>query len=91
MSILAGRCVQYLQVQVVPTDKILIIMGTKDLTKWKQNGAVTRKAKSVHVHPDFMKDFKSANADVALITLGKYLEGLYIHIPKFWPSKDCRI
>ncbi|XP_028128449.1 serine protease gd-like isoform X2 [Diabrotica virgifera virgifera] len=65
----AARCVQNYKFQAVKTDDILLVMGTNDLENWNSNGAVTRKARRVDVHPFFMKNPKSAHGDIAIILM----------------------
>lgn len=58
------------------TEDILIVLGKNDLSHWATNGAISRGASQVKVHPEFMENPQSANADMALITLSK--TSLYI-------------
>ncbi|XP_028128445.1 serine protease gd [Diabrotica virgifera virgifera] len=67
----AARCVQYYKVQVVKTEEIFLVMGTNNLDNWNSNGAVTRKARRVDVHPSFMQNSKSAHGDIAIISVDR--------------------
>ncbi|CAG9833120.1 unnamed protein product [Diabrotica balteata] len=67
----AARCVQYYKFQVVKTEEIFLVMGTNNLDNWNSNGAVTRKARRVDVHPSFMENSKSAHGDIAVISLDR--------------------
>lgn len=69
----AAGCVQYYKIQLVATEDILVVLGNNDLSRWATNGAVARSASKVMVHPEFKNNPNSANADIALITLSKYL------------------
>ncbi|KAJ8958023.1 hypothetical protein NQ318_002027 [Aromia moschata] len=70
----AARCVQYYKVQVVKTEDILFVFGKNDLSHWATNGAITRGAVKVQVHPYFLENWKSAHGDVAVVTLDKPLK-----------------
>ncbi|CAG9833119.1 unnamed protein product [Diabrotica balteata] len=65
----AARCFQYNDGQVENIAEIFLVMGTDNLDKWNSNGAVTRKARRVDVHPDYKKNKESANGDIAIILL----------------------
>lgn len=48
-----------------------MVLGNNDLSHWATNGAVTRSASKVTVHPEFKENPNSGNADIALIELSK--------------------
>ncbi|XP_028138703.2 serine protease gd-like isoform X1 [Diabrotica virgifera virgifera] len=67
----AARCVQHYKIQVVQTEEIFLVMGTNNLDNWNSNGAVTRKAKRVDVHPSFIENSESAHGDIAIILMDR--------------------
>lgn len=48
-------------------------MGTNSLTNWQSNGSIQRKVRKVQSHPSFKDNSKSADGDLAVLTMGKYL------------------
>uniref|UniRef100_A0A6P7FVC9 Serine protease gd-like n=1 Tax=Diabrotica virgifera virgifera TaxID=50390 RepID=A0A6P7FVC9_DIAVI len=77
----AARCVQYFKLQLVETEDIFLVMGTNDLENWNSNGAVTRKARRVDVHPFFMQNSKSAHGDIAIISMDSPIQFSHVLSP----------
>lgn len=70
----AARCIQFYNIQIIKTDQIFLIMGTNSLENWNSNGATTRRAADVKVHPAFKENSKSAHGDLAIITMDRRVQ-----------------
>ncbi|XP_057652014.1 serine protease gd-like [Diorhabda carinulata] len=72
--ITAARCIQFYNIQIMKTDQIFLVMGTNSLENWNNNGAITRRAIDVKVHPAFKENSKSAHGDLAIITMDRRVQ-----------------
>ncbi|XP_072394380.1 CLIP domain-containing serine protease B4-like [Diabrotica undecimpunctata] len=70
----AARCFEYNNGQVVNIEEIFLVMGTDNLDEWESNGAVTRTARRVDVHPNYNKNKESADGDIAIILLDRLVQ-----------------
>lgn len=77
----AARCVQYYHVQIVDTKDILLVMGTNSLTNWQSNGSIQRKVRKVQSHPSFKDNSKSADGDLAVLTMERPVQFSKVLLP----------
>ncbi|CAG9833117.1 unnamed protein product [Diabrotica balteata] len=70
----AARCFQYNDDQLKNIAEIFLVMGTNNLDNWKTNGAITRTASRVDVHPNYKKNKESAHGDIAIILLNRRVQ-----------------
>ncbi|CAL7944456.1 unnamed protein product [Xylocopa violacea] len=71
--ITAAHCCQF-QGMNIPVVTLLVSVGRYQLRNWMEDGSVTREVKQYKIHPDYNADSKSADADLAILSLREKVE-----------------